>query len=101
MKNVYTVCVSRPGKSLMRSVTCSTASLASYYMMYVVEQYKKEHKDVAISAMEGPDGNIDEVRIADKDGKQIAWIFIVEVPVHAKKSDTAKLGMAPILKWLE
>ena len=42
-----------------------------------------------------------EVRIADKDGKQIAWIFIVEVPVHAKKSDTAKLGMAPILKWLE
>lgn len=56
---------------------------------------------MAINAMEGPDGNIDEVRIADKDGKQIAWIFIVEVPVHAKKSDTAKLGMAPILKWLE
>lgn len=101
MKNVYTVCVSRPGKSLMRSVTCSTASLASYYMLHMVEQYNKEHKDVAINAMEGPDGNIDEVRISDKDGKQIAWIFIVEVPVHAKKSDTAKLGMAPILKWLE
>lgn len=101
MKNVYTVCVSRPGKSLMRSVTCSTASLASYYMMYMVEQYRKEHKDVTVNAMEGPDGNIDEVRIAAKDGKQVAWIFIVEVPVHAKKSDTAKLGMAPILKWLE
>lgn len=101
MKNVYTVCVSRPGKSLMRSVTCSTASLASYYMMYMVEQYRKEHKDVTVNAMTGPDGNIDEVRIADKDGKQTAWIFIVEVPVHTKKSDTAKLSMAPILKWLK
>jgi len=85
----------------MRSVTCSTASLASYYMMYMVEQYKEEHKDVTVNAMEGPDGNLDEVRIADKDGKQTAWIFIVEVPVHTKKSDTAKLSMAPILKWLK
>lgn len=101
MKNVYTVCVSGPGKSLLRSVTCSTARLAGYYMLYMVEQYKNEHKDVVINAMEGTDGNLDEVRVVDKEGKQIAWIFIIEVPVHTKKSDTAKLSMAPILKWLQ
>lgn len=101
MKNVYTICISGPGKSLLRSVTCSTARLAGYYMLYMVEQYKKEHKEAVIKVMEGSDGNLDEVRVADKDGKQIAWIFIIEVPVHTKKSDTAKLSMAPILKWLQ
>lgn len=70
-------------------------------MLYMVEQYKKEHKEAVIKVMEGSDGNLDEVRVADKDGKQIAWIFTVEVPVHTKKSDTAKLSMAPILKWLQ
>lgn len=70
-------------------------------MMYMVEQYRKEHDDMKIETAENAEGELEEVRIFDKKGNQTAWVFAVEVPVHSKKSDTGKLSMSPILKWLE